>query len=142
MSGGLIQLVAYGAQDVFLTGKPQRTFWKGKFARYSNFAIESIEQDILGAIGSNQEISVILKRNGDLVSALNFEMTFKRGSSEETDPLAYIPYYNFHNEMPVLSHIRHISKTQIEQNTPKGRGRSYSTVLAGHDILPYQSILL
>jgi hypothetical protein len=89
MSGGLIQLVAYGAQDVFLTGKPQRTFWKGKFARYSNFAIESIEQDILGAIGSNQEISVILKRNGDLVSAINFEITFKRGPSDPTDPLAY-----------------------------------------------------
>ena len=28
MGGGLMQLVAYGAQDVYLTGNPQITFWK------------------------------------------------------------------------------------------------------------------
>jgi len=43
MGGGLMQLVAYGAQDVFLTGNPQVTFFKNIFRRYTNFAIESIE---------------------------------------------------------------------------------------------------
>jgi len=89
MSGGLIQLVAYGAQDVYLTGSPKVSFWRAKFSKYSNFAIESIEQDILGHVGSNQEISLILKRNGDLVSGINFEITLKRGPSDPEDPLAY-----------------------------------------------------
>jgi len=39
-----MQLVAYGAQDVYLTGNPQITFWKVTYRRYTNFAIESIEQ--------------------------------------------------------------------------------------------------
>lgn len=91
MGGGLIQLVAYGAQDVYLTGSPQRTFWKERFSRYSNFALESIEQDIRGAIGSNQEITFVLKRNGDLVSSINLEITMQRGPSAPVDPY---PFYS------------------------------------------------
>ena len=44
MGGGLMQLVAYGAQDVYLTGNPQITFWKVTYRRHTNFAMESIEQ--------------------------------------------------------------------------------------------------
>ena len=39
-----MQLVAYGAQDVYLTGNPQITFWKVTYRRHTNFAMESIEQ--------------------------------------------------------------------------------------------------
>ena len=48
MGGGLMQLVAYGAQDVYLTGNPQITFWKVSYRRYTNFALESIEQTLFG----------------------------------------------------------------------------------------------
>ena len=41
-----MQLVAYGAQDIYLTGKPQITFFKAVYRRHSNFAIETIEQDV------------------------------------------------------------------------------------------------
>ena len=44
MGGGLLQLVAYGAQDVYLTGNPQITFFKVVYRRHTNFAIESIRQ--------------------------------------------------------------------------------------------------
>ena len=44
MSGGLMQLVAYGAQDIYLTGNPQMTLWKGIYKRHTNFSLESIEQ--------------------------------------------------------------------------------------------------
>ena len=40
MGGGLMQLVAMGAQDVYLTGDPQITFWKIVYRRYTNFSIE------------------------------------------------------------------------------------------------------
>lgn len=42
--GGLMQLVAYGAQDIYLTGSPQITFFKTIYRRHTNFAVESIEQ--------------------------------------------------------------------------------------------------
>ena len=43
MTGGLIELVAYGVQDVFLTGNPQITFFKLVYKRYTNFAQEEFE---------------------------------------------------------------------------------------------------
>lgn len=91
MAGGLSQLVAYGAQDVYLTGDPKKTFWREKFARYSNFAMESIPQDLVGDVGSGRTLSLILKRNGDLVSSLFLEITLERGPSAPGDPL---PYYS------------------------------------------------
>ena len=48
MSGGIMQLVAYGAQDVYLTGNPQITFFKIVYKRHTNFAIEAIEQTVSG----------------------------------------------------------------------------------------------
>ena len=45
VSGGLMQLVAYGAQDVYLTGNPKITFFKTKYRRHTNFAIETIGEN-------------------------------------------------------------------------------------------------
>ena len=55
MGGGLMQLVAYGAQDIYLTGNPQITFFKVVYRRHTNFAVESIEQTFNGAaeLGKN-----------------------------------------------------------------------------------------
>ena len=44
MGGGLMQLVSIGAQDVYITGDPQITFFKLVYRRHTNFAIESREQ--------------------------------------------------------------------------------------------------
>ena len=44
MGGGLMQLVAYGAQDIYLTGNPQITFFKVVYRRHTNFSMEAIEQ--------------------------------------------------------------------------------------------------
>ena len=48
MAGGLMQLVAYGAQDVYLTGNPEVTFYQAKYKRHTNFAMENIEQTVNG----------------------------------------------------------------------------------------------
>jgi len=68
--GGLMQLVAYGAQDIYLTGKPQITFWKAVYRRYTNFAIESIQQDVLGTPQFGVQVSVTISRNGDLLKRI------------------------------------------------------------------------
>ena len=65
--GGLMQLVAYGAQDIYLTGKPQITYFKAVYRRYTNFAVESIQQDILGTPNFGNLVNLTISRNGDLL---------------------------------------------------------------------------
>jgi hypothetical protein len=70
MGGGLMQLVAYGAQDIYLTGNPQITFFKVVYRRHTNFSMETIEQTINGTstlTGSSTSGTVTISRNGDLV---------------------------------------------------------------------------
>uniref|UniRef100_A0A6C0F4G8 Major capsid protein n=1 Tax=viral metagenome TaxID=1070528 RepID=A0A6C0F4G8_9ZZZZ len=70
MGGGLMQLVAYGAQDIYLTGNPQITFFKVVYRRHTNFSMEAIEQTIQGAssvAASSGSGTVTISRNGDLV---------------------------------------------------------------------------
>ena len=67
MGGGLIQLVAYGAQDMYLTGNPQITFFKVVYRRHTNFAIESIKQLFTGTQDLNNTIQCTISRSGDLL---------------------------------------------------------------------------
>tara|TARA_B110000285_G_scaffold120609_1_gene136404 strand:+ start:4873 stop:6108 length:1236 start_codon:yes stop_codon:yes gene_type:complete len=67
MGGGLMQLVAYGAQDVYLTGNPQITFFKVVYRRHTNFSMEAIEQTLNGTIALGNKVSCTISRNGDLV---------------------------------------------------------------------------
>jgi len=76
MSGGMLQIVAYGAQDVYLTGNPQITFFKVVFRRHTNFSIESIEQSFrtsnnldFGGMTSSK-----IERKGDLVTNMILEI--------------------------------------------------------------------
>ena len=70
MGGGLIQLVAYGAQDIYLTGQPQITFWKSVYRRHTNFAMESIQQTVQGSLNFGQNVSFVVSRNADLLKKL------------------------------------------------------------------------
>ena len=79
MGGGLMQLVAYGAQDIYLTGNPQITFFKVVYRRHTNFAVESIEQTHNGSVGTGSKISVTVSRNGDLLSQVWLSMTAAGG---------------------------------------------------------------
>ena len=74
MAGGLMQLVAYGAQDVYLTGNPKVTFFQAVYRRHTNFAMENIEQTVNGSAGSSGRVSVTIARNGDLVNDMYIEL--------------------------------------------------------------------
>jgi hypothetical protein len=75
MGGGLMQLVAYGAQDVYLTGNPQITFWKVTYRRYTNFAMESIEQTFNGQADFGRRVTCTISRNGDLAYTTTLQVT-------------------------------------------------------------------
>ena len=75
MGGGLMQLVAYGAQDVYLTGNPQITFWKVTYRRHTNFAMESIEQTFNGQADFGRRVTCTISRNGDLAYRTYLQVT-------------------------------------------------------------------
>jgi hypothetical protein len=75
MGGGLMQLVAYGAQDVYLTGNPQITFWKVSYRRHTNFAMESIEQTFSGQADFGRRVTCTISRNGDLAYRTYLQVT-------------------------------------------------------------------
>lgn len=74
MGGGLLQLVAYGAQDVYLTGNPQITFFKVVYRRHTNFALESIENTFNGTAGFGKRVTCQISRNGDLIHRIYLQV--------------------------------------------------------------------
>lgn len=84
MAGGLMQLVAYGAQDVYLTGNPKVTFFQAVYRRHTNFAMENIEQTVNGTAANSGRVSVTIARNGDLVSEMYVELKAKAGLATST----------------------------------------------------------
>ena len=84
MGGGLMQLVAYGAQDMYLTGNPEITFFKVVYRRHTNFAIESIEQTFNGtATFHRQNVTCQVSRNGDLIWKTYVQATLPQVSLED-----------------------------------------------------------
>jgi hypothetical protein len=75
MGGGLMQLVAYGAQDVYLTGNPQITFFKVVYRRHTNFSMESIEQTFNGSADFGKKVTCTISRNGDLMHRVYLQVT-------------------------------------------------------------------
>jgi hypothetical protein len=70
-----MQLVAYGAQDVYLTGNPQITFWKVTYRRHTNFSLESIEQTFNGQADFGRRVTCTISRNGDLAYRTYLQVT-------------------------------------------------------------------
>jgi hypothetical protein len=98
MGGGLMQLVAYGAQDVYLSGNPQITFFKVVYRRHTNFAVEPIPQTWNGVGDFGRTVTCNINRNGDLITNMYLyvrlsDTTGTNGvvnSSNESVPWGYV----------------------------------------------------
>ena len=84
MGGGLMQLVAYGAQDIYLTGNPQITFFKVVYRRHTNFSMESIEQTFNGSADFGKKVTCTVSRNGDLIHRVYLQVTVPRIELDST----------------------------------------------------------
>jgi len=95
MGGGLMQLVAYGAQDIYLTGNPQITFFKVVYRRHTNFSMESIKQSFDGTQDFGGEVVATISRNGDLVHRMYLEhaATFTAGNRNNDDQIGLVERY-------------------------------------------------
>jgi hypothetical protein len=80
MGGGLLQLVACGAQDAYLSGNPQITFWKGLFKRHTNFAMEPFRINFSGQPNWGTKQSAIIGRHADLLYSTYVEVVLAAGS--------------------------------------------------------------
>ena len=89
MGGGLLQLVAYGAQDVYLTGNPQITFFKVVYRRHTNFAIEAIQQTASGSNSLGSRATYQITRNGDLIHRVYLYGKLK--NTHSTNKIALVP---------------------------------------------------
>ena len=68
MSGALVDLVAKGVQDAYLTGDPQVSFFRQKYSRHTNFAMKPVKLIPIGTVGANNEVSIKIPNKGDLLS--------------------------------------------------------------------------
>lgn len=93
MSGGLLQLVAYGAQDIYLTGNAQITFFKVVYRRHTNFSMESIEQTFNGTADFGKKVTCTVSRNGDLIHRVYLQVTLP--TVQSTVSSAYFRWVNF-----------------------------------------------
>lgn len=83
MGGGVMQLVAYGAQDSYLTGNPQITFFKVVYRRYTNFSIECLEQHFIGSKDFGKTVTANIARTGDLINRMYIEHTINMADNTE-----------------------------------------------------------
>ena len=150
MGGGLLQLVAYGAQDVYLTGNPQITFFKVVYRRHTNFAIEAIQQTFNGNAGYGNTVTCQISRNGDLINRMYLQVDVpKRKSTATTDGSTYQNYLGLRLIKSVVIEIggqqidKHYSDWLYiwnELSLPMGKRYAYDTMVgADKDILNWSA---
>ena len=144
MGGGLLQLVAYGAQDVYLTGNPQITFFKVVYRRHTNFAMEAIQQTFNGNVGYENTVTCQISRNGDLINRMYLQVSVpKRSGTTPAD--SYVNYFGLRLIKSVVIEIggqqidKHYSDWLYiwnELSLPVGKRYAYQTMVgADKDIL-------
>jgi hypothetical protein len=94
MGGGLLQLVAYGAQDAYITGNPHITFWKVLYKRHTNFAMEAMRVNFTGSPTYGQRSVVIVNRNADLMFRTYLEVTLPDTRAAATGASSVNANYN------------------------------------------------
>ena len=146
MGGGLLQLVAYGAQDVYLTGNPQITFFKVVYRRHTNFAIEAIQQTFNGNPIYGSTVNCQISRNGDLINRMYLQVDVdKRATGVETTATTYVNYLGLRLIKSVVIEIggqqidKHYSDWLYiwnELSLPLGKRYAYDTMVgADKDIV-------
>lgn len=85
MAGGLIQLVSYGSQDLYLTGTPEITYFKVVYRRHTNFSTESIRVDFDDTVGFGLENTLTVPKIGDLVHKAYLEIVLPEIDFKRSD---------------------------------------------------------
>jgi hypothetical protein len=136
MGGGLLQLVAYGAQDVYLTGNPQITFFKVVYRRHTNFAIEAIQQTFNGTPGYGNRVTCQISRNGDLIHRmyLSVDMAGSTGTVCPFFGLRLINYVEIEiGGQKIDKHYSHWMYVWNELSLPVSKKEGYKKMVGALD---------
>ena len=146
MGGGLMQLVAYGAQDIYLTGNPQITFFKVVYRRHTNFAMESVEQTLNGSVGFGNKVTATVSRNGDLVGRMYVEADITALAANDDEVTANTGTCLI-NEVTceiggqqIDKHYGHWLETWAELTEPQGLGSTVAAAGTHKTGTPYQNM--
>jgi len=117
-SGGLLQLVSTGRQDIYLSGNPQTTFFKQVYRRYTNFAVETQRIPFDTAVDFGKLITTTIPRNGDLIGQMYLEIelpeiTFAGPISQQTGIATEAPT-NYEDSAASVSWVNGIGYAMIE----------------------------
>ena len=138
MGGGLLQLVAYGAQDVYLTGNPQITFFKVVYRRHTNFAIEAIQQTFNGTPNFGNRVTCQISRNGDLIHRMYLAVV-NYYSGEKVCPyfgLRLINYVEIEiGGQKIDKHYSHWMYVWNELSLPVSKKEAYKKMVGANDML-------
>jgi hypothetical protein len=138
MGGGLLQLVAYGAQDVYLTGNPQITFFKVVYRRHTNFAIEAIQQTFNGTPNFGNRVTCQISRNGDLIHRMYLSVV-NYYSGEVVCPyfgLRLINYVEIEiGGQKIDKHYSHWMYVWNELSLPASKKEAYKKMVGANDKL-------
>ena len=102
MGGGLMQLVAYGAQDVYLTGSAQITFFKVIYRRHTNFSVEPIPQTFTGSSDFGRTVTCTINRNGDLITNMYVNVSLNAVTADSAYTWGYVRRLGF----AIVSHYK------------------------------------
>jgi len=80
MSGGVVKLVATGEQDMWLTGKPEISFYRSTYRKYTHYANSVERQIIQGAPAAGGISTIRFEKKGDLLSYVYFTATDTNGA--------------------------------------------------------------
>jgi hypothetical protein len=122
MPGGLLNILCYGCNDLYLTGAPQITFFKTAYRRYTNFAIESVEVKPNTNTNFGQEVSFLIDRNGDLISKTYLKIDL---------PQTFFTFNEFQFNRPAVVYTNPQAQTNYE----------YVTEFMKYNVAAYRSII-
>ena len=129
MGGGLMQLVAYGAQDIYLTGNPQITFFKVVYRRHTNFSMESIEQTLNGSVAASSSVTSTISRNGDLIGRVFIQHDPGADVEENNYGHALIDYVELEiGGQRIDKHYGHWMEVWAELTEPNSLGTSNTLI--------------
>ncbi len=90
MAGGILQIIAYGAQDIYLTNNPQITFFKTTYRRHTNFSIQAFELTFTDKPNFGTKRTLVLHRVGDLITKMYIKITISAVTPNEGAKFAWI----------------------------------------------------
>jgi Large eukaryotic DNA virus major capsid protein/Major capsid protein N-terminus len=128
--GALMQLVAVGTQDAYLTGTPTITFFQAVYQQTTNFAMENILQTVNGTPGSGNKVSVIIARNGDLVGNMELVLSPLQNSNLTSNSNVYDT--NWIAERAIADVTLLIGGQQIDKHY-QGWWRLYAELFLSHN---------